>query len=72
MSPSVREFHVARFRRMLADLQLEPGSLLPDAQLAIVDDLSRRRLTPPLNNRTLCEGLVSAVKLAAAALEVTP
>ncbi|MBI4921874.1 MAG: hypothetical protein HY834_09000 [Devosia nanyangense] len=69
MSPSVHLFHSLRLKRMLADLQLEPGSVTADAEFAVVDDLSRRRLTPPLNNQTLAEGLVSAIKLAAAGLE---
>lgn len=69
MSPSVAAFHRRRFQRMLADLAFEPGSLVPDPEQALVDDATRRRLTPPLNNQTLAEGLTSAVKLAAALLE---
>ena len=62
-------FHRPRFERMLRDLRLEPGSVLPDGDLALVDDITRRRLTPPLNNQTLAEGLASAVKIAAVLLE---
>lgn len=65
-------FHRPRFERMLRDLRLEPGSVLPDQDMALVDDITRRRLTPPLNNQTLAEGLVSAVKLAAVLLEDLP
>lgn len=68
----VLAFHRPRFERMLRDLRLDPGSLLPDAEMALVDDISRRRLTPPLNNQTLAEGLASAVKLAAVLLEGEP
>jgi hypothetical protein len=57
---------------MLRDLRLDPGSVLPDGELALVDDITRRRLTPPLNNQTLAEGLASAVKLAAVLLEDLP
>ena len=69
MSPSVIAFHRRRFDRMLRDLQLEPNSLMPDGGMALRDDASGRRLTPPLNNLTLAEGLTSAVKLAACFLE---
>ncbi|MDF2982712.1 MAG: hypothetical protein K0Q69_2484 [Devosia sp.] len=65
-------FHRPRFERMLRDLSLDPGSVLPDGELALVDDITRRRLTPPLNNQTLAEGLASAVKLAAVLLEDLP
>lgn len=65
----VLAFHRPRFERMLRDLRLDPGSVLPDGELALVDDLTRRRLTPPLNNQTLVEGLASAVKIAALLLE---
>lgn len=65
-------FHRPRFDRMLADLQLDPGSVLPDTEQALVDDLTRRRLTPPLNNQTLAEGLASAIKIAAELLRDQP
>lgn len=57
---------------MLRDLRIDPGSVLPDGDMALVDDITRRRLTPPLNNQTLVEGLASAVKLAALLLEDVP
>jgi hypothetical protein len=57
---------------MLRDLRLDPGSVLPDGDMALVDDITHRRLTPPLNNQTLVEGLASAVKLAALLLEDVP
>lgn len=70
MSPSVFAFHAHRLGKMLRDLQLEPGSMIvAGGDFALVDDLSRRKLTPGLNNQTLAEGLVSAVKIAAAATE---
>jgi hypothetical protein len=69
MSPSVLAFHRRRLERMLRDLAFEPGSLVPDFEQALVDDATRRRLTPPLNNQSLAEGLTSAVKIAAALLE---
>lgn len=69
---SLLAFHRPRFERMLMDLQLEPGSVLPDHDLALVDDITRRRLTPPLNNRTLAEGLASAIKIAAELLRDQP
>ena len=65
-------FHRPRFERMLADLRLDPGSVLPDTEQALVDDLTRRRLTPPLNNQTLAEGLASAIKIAAELLKDQP
>ena len=71
MSPAVLAFHRRRFERMLRDLAFEPGSLLPDRDMALIDDATRRRLTPPLKNQTLAEGLTSAVKLAAVLLEAT-
>ncbi len=69
---TVIAFHRPRFERMLRDLRLDPGSVLPDGELALVDDITRCRLTPPLNNQTLAEGLASAVKLAAVLLEDLP
>lgn len=69
MSPSVKAFHRRRYERMLRDLAFDPGSLVPDLEQALVDDATRRRLTPALNNQTLAEGLISAVKLAAALIE---
>ena len=72
MSPAVLAFHRRRFERMLSDLAIEPGSLLTDREQALFDDAARRRLTPPLNNQTLAEGLTSAVKLAALLLDNTP
>lgn len=68
MSPAVAQFHRQRLERMLADLALDPRALLPAPDGALLDDLSGRRLTPALHNQTLAEGLVSAVKLAAANL----
>lgn len=68
----VLAFHRPRFERMLRDLRIDPGSVLPDGDMALVDDITRRRLTPPLNNQTLVEGLASAVKLAALLLEDVP
>ncbi len=68
----VLAFHRPRFERMLRDLRLDPGSVLPDGDMALVDDITHRRLTPPLNNQTLVEGLASAVKLAALLLEDVP
>lgn len=62
---AVLAFHQPRFLRMLNDLGLEPGSVLPTAEHALYDDIGRRALTPPLGNQTLCEGLASAIKLAA-------
>lgn len=71
--PSTLAYHRARFERMLADLEIEPASLLPqnpsttgEGYFGIWDDGRRRAVTPPLCNRTLAEGLVSAIKLAAA------
>lgn len=73
MSSATRDaivaFHRPRFERMLADLQLEPSAVLADHEHALLDDATRRRLTPPLHNQTLAEGLASAVKLAAVLLE---
>ena len=69
---SLLAFHRPRFERMLADLQLDPGSVLPDSEQALTDDMSRRRLTPPLNNQTLAEGLASAIKIAAELLKDQP
>ncbi|MBN9304096.1 MAG: hypothetical protein BGO82_17125 [Devosia sp. 67-54] len=68
MTGEVLQFHADRLRRMLRDLQLDPASLLPAPDGALVDDISRRRLTPALDNQTLAEGLVSAVKIAASYL----
>jgi hypothetical protein len=68
----VLAFHRPRFERMLRDLRLDPGSVLPDGDMALVDDITHRRLTPPLDNQTLVEGLASAVKLAALLLEDVP
>ncbi len=58
-------FHARRFDRMLRDLGIKPASLMVDAELAIFDDAAGRRLTPPLGNQTLAEGLIAAIKLAA-------
>lgn len=65
----VLAFHRPRFERMLADLGLEPGAVLPDREHALVDDATHRRLTPPLGNQTLAEGLASSIKLAALLLK---
>lgn len=64
-------FHRPRFERMLSDLGLEPGSVLVGRGFRLVDDRTRRDLTPPLNNQTLAEGLSSAIKLGALLLEET-
>lgn len=60
-------FHRRRFQRMLQDLGIDPPSLLVEPDGTIIDDSQRRRLTPPLGNQTLAEGIVSAIKLAALA-----
>lgn len=67
-----RAFHVKRFRRMLVDLNIDPASLVRDADGAIRDESLLKALTPPLGNQTLAEGLISAVKLAAAEPETGP
>jgi len=64
-----RAFHVQRVERMLRDLGIDAASLIPTADFAILDDAARRRLTPPLGNQTLVEGLVSAVKIVASDLK---
>ena len=57
--------HRRRFRRMIDDLGIDPASLIvAPPGFAVRDDSTGRRLTPPLRNQTLAEGLVSAVKLA--------
>jgi hypothetical protein len=68
MTGETTRFHRERLARMLRDLEVSPASLFADRELAIVDDASGRRLTAPLGNQTLAEGLISAVKLAAAGL----
>jgi hypothetical protein len=70
VSPSVLAFHRRRYERMLRDLHLEPGSVMADGAMALRDDATGRRLTPPLHNQTLAEGITSAIKLAATLLEV--
>jgi hypothetical protein len=65
MTPETHAFHSRRLTRMLSDLQLDPAALI-SLRGAIVDDVSRRVLTPGLSNETLADGLVSAVKLAVA------
>jgi hypothetical protein len=58
--------HRRRFRRMLTDMGIDPSSLISAAPgFAIRDDASGKRLTPPLHNQTMVEGLISAIKLAA-------
>ena len=69
MEADLLAFHAARVKRMLADLQLDPGSLFVASDQAIVDDLTHRRLTQALGNQTLAEGLVAAVKIAALVIE---
>lgn len=61
--------HERRFRRMLNDLNIDPGGVLVDRELALWDVVKDRRLSPPLNNQTLAEGLASALRLALAFTE---
>ncbi len=62
-------FHRRRLARMLADLGIDPRSLVRSRDGAIRDESQRKALTPPLGNQTLAEGLISAVKLAAMTLD---
>jgi hypothetical protein len=66
VSPDLLDLHSRRFRRMLQDLALDPGALIVDRDHALWDAVTDRRVTIPLRNQTLAEGLVSAIKLAAA------
>lgn len=68
-SPDVRQFYLDRFARMLRDLDIAPASLITDRDLSLHDGGGNRRLSPPLGNQTLAEGLVAAVKLAELVLD---
>lgn len=65
---TVPAIHRARFERMVRDLGIDPGAVLVDRDMALWDVPGDRRLTPPLNNQTLAEGLASAVTIAALVL----
>lgn len=69
MSPDTFRLHAGRVERLLSDLQLEPGGLMAGQGFSLVDTVTGRRLTPPLHNQTLAEGLASALKIAAAAVQ---
>lgn len=73
MTPALYHFHAGRLRRMLRDLGIDPASLLIREQdtFAIFDTVDMRSVTPPLDNQTLAEGLLSAIKLAEAAVDGT-
>lgn len=72
MTPSLYHFNAARLRRMIRDLDVECSALMADPRdFAIVDGVTQRRLTPALANQTMAEGLISAIKLADAAVRGT-
>lgn len=60
-------FHRRRFSRFVGDLDVHPASLLPSPDGAsILDDANGRELRLEPANITEAEGIVSAIKLAAA------
>lgn len=58
-----------RFERMLVDLDVDVAALIAGAGWSVRDDAHDRDLVASLRNQTLCEGLISAIKLAAAGLQ---
>lgn len=64
---AVPAWHRQRFARMLGDLQLTPSQLVPAPDgSAIRDDVAGRLLALQPANVTEAEGIVSAIKIAAA------
>lgn len=62
-------FLLPRLTRMMRDLNLDPSAMLvdPHGGFALVDGITRRKLTPRLGNQTMAEGIVAAIKIAEAA-----
>jgi hypothetical protein len=70
MTPALYHHHASRLLRLVRDLDVEPAALLADPHdFAIVEGVTQRRLTPALHNQTMAEGLISAIKLADAAIK---
>ncbi len=68
MSPERYAWHARRVERMLVDLDLDANAVICDTEFALTQGYTRR-LTPPLHNQTLGEGLSSALVIAAAKLK---